>query len=194
MCTNVGGAGRSSASGAGRSPLTSGEPQTISTRFHRNGVFYGQAYDDEALDASFDPKSGVLNLDWSQNKDWDDKSQSRKYSYVDITVQNGMINSEPVNLDLSNKSIKAIAPLPKNIRPKTEKVLRENGFEYNSSSKLWERGYKGYHSSGTTLTVDSKLPDDLSKFKTISGNTYDQRSKIKASGFKWDSASKSWIK
>ena len=182
VCSSGGGGGAAKI-------LTQGQPQTISTYYNKKAL-YGPKYNDEALDATFDSKSGELKLDFADNKDWGKSNSNR--SYLDITVQNGIINGNPVNLDISNSKIKTIDAV--NLSGKSEKLLRDNGFEYSSKSKKWEKGYKGYYSEGKTLHVDKNLPSDLSKFDTIKGNTFDVKSDIKKAGFKWDGANKAWTK
>lgn len=179
--------------GGARGPLTSGEPQTISTRYRR-GTMFGSSYDDEALDAKFDSSTGVLKLNYAEDKDWSDNdAPSNKFRHLDITVQNGMINGQPVNLDLNNGNIKAIDAV--SLSSKAEDTLSKAGFGLNSRTKLWEKGYKGYSTEGSTLYADSALPDSFSgitRIKTKYG-AVDTRP-IKQAGFKWNPTDKVWEK
>ncbi len=45
-----------------------------------------------------------------------------------------------------------------------------------------------------TIPKGGSLPDNLSGVKRIKGDTYANKEKIKAAGFKWDSSTKSWVK
>jgi len=189
------GRGKSKGSGSARSqvasPLLNGAPQSIRT-IYKKSFMGGGTYNDEVLDATFNTSTGELTFDWASDKTWDNSHPTNKHIGVDINVQNGMINGRPVNLDLSNSTIKSIdAP---NIGSSAEKTLRSNGFDYSSFDKKWIKGYQGFKEQGTTLYLDSKIPNDLSKFKEIKGNTYPNRVAIKKAGFKWDSSSQSWKK
>lgn len=187
MCTNTRAIkSKSSVS----SPLKDGQPETISTVYRKLPRYY----EDEALDADFDAKDGKLTLKWAQDKEWDNAKSSKRLSYVDITVTNGLINSNPVNLDLANPRIKEIET-PGHIASETEDLLRSHGFEYNSRTVLWEKGYKGFSKEGSTLYVDSALPDNftgITKIKTKYG-AVDTRI-IKRAGFRWDPANTEWVK
>lgn len=189
MCTSRGNGG-----GGGGSPLKAGNPETINTYYSRGVAGISGSYNAEALDATFDSSTGILTLDYAADKEWEDSgSRYNKRQYVDITVRNGIINGRPVNVDFANNNIKSVdAPL--HLTEGTEKMLRNNDFEYSSKSKKWEKGYKGYYAEGNVLHVDKSLPNDISQYKSIKGNTYDLRGSIKKAGFKWNGANKSWDK
>lgn len=174
-------------------PLTQGEAQTISTYYDR-GTIFGSPYKDEALDAEFDSSTGVLKLGYAQDKEWNEGNHStNKRQYLDITVQNGIINGEPVNLDLSDGSIKEIEAV--RLSSKSERTLEKAGFGLNSRTKRWEKDYKGYSTEGSTLYADSALPDNFSgitKIKTKYGAV--DTKPIKAAGFKWNGTDKVWEK
>lgn len=180
--------------GGGGNPLMSGQPEKVSTYYSRGVAGISGYYNDEALDAKFDKASGVLTLDYAEDKEWSDGNRtSNKRQYLDITVENGIINGKPVNVDFSNNRIKSV-DAPSKLTGETERLLRKNDFEYSSKTKRWEKGYKGYYTDGNTLHVDKALPNDLTKYTRIKGNTYDLKSDIKKAGFKWNGAEKSWDK
>lgn len=187
-----GSSGFSGGSGGGNSPILSGKPESIETVYHRN-TYYGSAYDDEALDASFDKKTGELKFDYAKDKDWDNTHSTNKRQGLTITVENGMINGKLINVDLGSKKIKAIsAP---NLSEKAQETLKKSGFDFNSASKKWEKGYKGYSVSGNTLHVDSKLPNNFSSYSRIKTKYGAVDTKpIKAAGFKWNGIDKVWEK
>lgn len=177
--------------GASRSPLTNGEPQTVSTYYNKKAMF-GSRFVDEALDASFDASAGVLSLGYAENKEWGKQNVNR--AYVDITVKNGIINGKPVNVDIGSSSIKAVSTTA-NLSSKTENLLRNNGFEYNSADKQWQKNYVGYAKKGNTLYADTKLPSDLSgitQVKTKYGAV--DTKPLKQAGFKWSPNDKVWKK
>lgn len=174
-----------------RSPLMQGEPETIRTYYQRGAM--GGFYKDEALDASFDAQNGQLTLDYAQDKDWENTAPTNKQRKVEITVQNGMINGNPVNLDLNDNSIKTIDAV--RLSSAAEHSLTRAGFGLNSRTNKWERGYKGYSKEGSTLYVDSALPDSftgITRIKTKYG-AVDTRI-IKQAGFKWNGQDKLWEK
>lgn len=180
------------------SPIYQGEPVTIRTIYKKNWDGTGR-YDAEAYDAKFNSETGELSLDYASDKEFDNSHPSNKHKSVDITVASGMIDGSPVNLNLNNPSIKTInANSPKYLSAEAQKTIRAAGFEYDShySEKggRWVKGYKGYSSSGSHLRVDSAIPDDLSSFTRISGETYAVRDRIKRAGFKFDGQSKEWVK
>ncbi len=193
MCGNMGGGGSGGSGGtSGGSPLKQGSPETIETRY-RKGFMGG--YDDEALDAKFDSKTGELSFGYAEDKEWyEGNRQSNKYQHVTITVENGMINGKPVNLDLENSKVKTISA-PNNLGNKAQDTFRKNGFDFNSSSQKWEKGYKGYSVKDGILNVDSKLPDNFNGIKAIKTKYGVVDTKpIKQAGFKWDGTQKLWVK
>ena len=172
-------------------PLLKGQPKTINTRYYKG---FGKNYDDEALDADFDAETGELSLNYAQNKDWnDDNRPSNKYQLLSITVDNGMINGDPVNLNLTNSKIKYISA-PKNLGKESQTTLRKNGFDFNSTLDKWEKGYKGYSINGDILTIDSKIPDSFTGIKKIKTKYGTDTRAIKAAGYKWNSSDKVWEK
>lgn len=175
------------------SPLKKGEPETVRTYYSR-GVSGYNYYGDEALDAQFDADTGELSLKYAQDKEWDDDNKpSNKRQYLTITVQNGMINGNPVNLDLNNPNIKTIDAV--RLDGKAERTLTNAGFGLNSRSQKWEKGYKGFSTEGSTLYADSALPESFSgitRIKTKYGAV--DTSIIKKAGFKWNGTDKVWEK
>lgn len=173
------------------SPLKEGESQSIRTYYSKRGY-----YKDTVLDAKWDGSTGTMTFDYAEDRDWDDtvNRPSNVQQWFTATVKNGMINGDTVNIDLDDKSIKAI-DAPSNLDKSIEQRFRKSGFDYNSRSQKWEKGYKGYSTEGATLYVDSALPDTfngITRIKTKYG-AVDTRP-IKSAGFRWDSSEKAWVK
>lgn len=186
------GASSGGAGGSGGAPLTKGRPETVST-YYRRGTF-GGFYNDEALDAKFDARTGELSFSSAKDKDWANDPKTNKTKHVDITVENGAINGKTVNVNLNSDKIKSISAPNNSKIADTIKKNYGDKFGYNPSSKKYERGYKGYTSNGKTLSIQNALPSNLSSFSVIKGNTYDHRAAIKKAGFKWDGRTKTWRK
>lgn len=176
-------------SSGSNSPLSNGAAKRIHTYYSRSGGYYG----DETLDASFDASSGTLNLSKAANKSWAETTGSR--NYVDITVKNGFIDGEPVNVDINNSSIKYVTGIDNgSIKSATRDFLIDKGFGYNSYDKRWERNYKGYTKQGNTLHVDSKLPDSFAGITQVKTPYGIDTRPLKQAGFKWNRERKLWVK
>lgn len=172
------------------SPLTTGDSVKVSAWYRFSD------WSDYAYDAKFDEASGELIVDYAQDKEWENKMSARSSGrkYVDITVKNGFVNGKAVNVDLSCESISGISVKFSKLDKETTDLFMSFGFRYNSKSGKWEKGYVGYSIDGDTVIVGSNLPEDLSMYTTVKGNTYDFRTEIKSAGFKWDGQSKAWTK
>lgn len=75
--------------------------------------------------------------------------------------------------------------------------LHSEGFVWDSQSKKYVRpGSQNTTSRNGVLNIPAggSIPSDLTGITRITGNTYANRAQIKAAGFKWDPASKEWVK
>ena len=183
------GISNSGGSNGGNSPLLNGEPKTVHTYYSRSGNYY----DTEALDAKFNAETGTLDLKFATDKSWAETTGTR--NYVDISVKNGFIDGEPVNVDINNSSIKYVTGIDNgSTKSATRDFLIDKGFGYNSYDKRWERNYKGYTKQGNTLHVDSKLPDSFAGITQVKTPYGIDTRPLKQAGFKWNRERKLWVK
>lgn len=116
--------------------------------------------------------------------------------FVDVTVKNGFIDGEPVNLNLNSPKIQTISGIgsPQYESRQMVRTLNDHGFGYKKSESKWVKGYEGFEKTGSTITLDSGFPKSLEGITRIKGNTYEYKKEIKSAGFKWDGATKEWVK
>ena len=78
-------------------------------------------------------------------------------------------------------------------------LLKQKGFYYDSTNKIYTKTPpkppKATVQNGKlVIPRGGDLPSDLSGITSISGDTYANKDQIKAAGFKWNSATKEWVK
>ncbi len=78
--------------------------------------------------------------------------------------------------------------------------LRDKGFYWDAEKKVYtktkpEQPKSSVSTSGKLMIPKGgSLPSDLSGVNSISGDTYANRNKIKAAGFKWNPDTKEWVR
>ena len=75
-----------------------------------------------------------------------------------------------------------------------QSFLRGKGFRWDSDEKIYTKKPVQAVSGVYTIPRGGSLPSDLSGITRISGDTFANKDKIKAAGFKWDPNSKAWVK
>ena len=78
-------------------------------------------------------------------------------------------------------------------------LLKQKGFYYDSTNKIYTKNKpqppKATAQNGKlVIPKGGDLPSDLSGITSISGDTYANKDQIKAAGFKWNSATREWVK
>ncbi len=180
----------SGGSQSGSDLLLKGEPESKYIYYDK----WANRYEIDAYDAK--AEGDTLIFDYAADKDWDNERSSSKRRYLTVTVKNGIIDGEPVNIDLDKaKYVEGIAPARDDrTMSRTQRMLQNKGFSYNSTKDKWEKNYKGYEKQGTHLVVDHTVPSDLSGITTIKTPYGIDTSAIKKAGFSWDREAKVWKK
>ena len=81
----------------------------------------------------------------------------------------------------------------------SQDFLKDKGFKWDAENKFYTKNPinppKAKLNNGhLEIPKGGSLPDDLTGVTRISGNTYANKDKIKAAGFKWNPSSKEWVK
>lgn len=172
------------------------EPVHIEATYRqgRNTMSGGSYMTREVLEAR-ETKSGELELGYATPT----KREQRKNGNIDyefdlqhgvyaVSNSSGVSNSVGIDWDkvqtVSGKTYGA------------RRFLEEQGFHYDSEKKIYSRQKPQAKVSDGKLVIPKGggLPSDLSGVKSISGDTYANKDKIKAAGFKWDPAGKQWVR
>lgn len=113
-----------------------------------------------------------------------------RYSSYQYDLEHGIDGDESVGIDWDKVQT---------VKGKTwdaKHFLKDKGFHYDPEKKIYTREQPKVSVSDGKLTIPrgGKLPSDLSGVNRISGDTYANKDKIKAAGFKWDSKNKEWVR
>lgn len=187
---------------AGQSPNSAikdtDEPVHIYASFRRGrNTMFGASYRTQSVLEAKETSDGVLELDYATPT----KTDYRKNGNIDYEydLKCGLYQSS--NRSGINSSVNIDWDKVQSVSGRTyesQSFLREKGLKWDSEKKIYTRNPtqpKNSTSNGVlNIARGGKLPSDLSGITAISGDTYANRSQIKAAGFKWNPDSKMWVK